>query len=322
MHYRRLGRTGLKVSALCLGSMQFGWTADEAASFAVMDAFAAAGGTLIDSADVYSNWHPGNPGGVSEEIIGRWMKARGNRGAIVLATKARGRMWGGPNGEGLSRAHLIRACDDSLRRLQTDFIDLYQTHWFDAETPIEETLETLTDLVRAGKVRYIGCSNIPAWRLALALGASERLHLARYDSLQPHYNLAYRAEFERELADLCADQGLGVIPYSPLAGGFLTGKYRRGDPAPASARAGSVQKRYFNERGWAVLEALSAVAAEHGAPPAQIALAWLLARPGITAPIVGANTPEQLSASLAAADLTLSAEQIARLDDASAWKDT
>jgi aryl-alcohol dehydrogenase-like predicted oxidoreductase len=322
MHYRRLGRTGLKVSALCLGSMQFGWTADEAASFAVMDAFAAAGGTLIDSADVYSNWHPGNPGGVSEEIIGRWMKARGNRGAIVLATKARGRMWGGPNGEGLSRAHLIRACDDSLRRLQTDYIDLYQTHWFDAETPIEETLETLTDLVRAGKVRYIGCSNIPAWRLALALGASERLHLARYDSLQPHYNLAYRAEFERELADLCADQGLGVIPYSPLAGGFLTGKYRRGDPAPASARAGSVQKRYFNERGWAVLEALSAVAAEHGAPPAQIALAWLLARPGITAPIVGANTPEQLSASLAAADLTLSAEQIARLDDASAWKDT
>ena len=231
-------------------------------------------------------------------------------------------MWDGPNGEGLSRAHLIRACDDSLRRLQTDYIDLYQAHWFDAETPIEETLETLTGLVRAGKVRYIGCSNTPAWRLALALGASERRDLARYDSLQPHYNLAYRAEFERELADLCADQGLGVMPYSPLANGFLTGKYRRGDPAPASARAGSVQKRYFNERGWAVLDALATVAAEHGVPRAQVALAWLLARPSISAPIVGANTPEQLSASLAASDMALSAEQIARLDAASAWQDS
>jgi aryl-alcohol dehydrogenase-like predicted oxidoreductase len=320
MHYRRLGRTGLKVSALCLGTMQFGWSADEPASFAVMDAFAAAGGTLIDSADVYSRWHPGNPGGVSEEIIGRWMRARGNRGALVLATKARGRMWDGPNGEGLSRAHLIRACDDSLRRLQTDYIDLYQTHSFDAETPIEETLETMTELVRAGKVRYIGCSNIPAWRLALALGASAQRQLARYDSLQPHYNLAYRDEFERELQDLCADQGIGVIPYSPLAGGFLTGKYRRDDMIPASARAEGIQKRYFNERGWAVLDALAAVAAEHGAPPAQAALAWLLARPGIAAPIVGANTPAQLSASLGAADMTLSADQIARLDAASAWQ--
>ena len=320
MQYRRLGRTGLKVSALCLGTMQFGWSADEAASFAVMDAFAAAGGTLIDSADVYSRWHPGNPGGVSEEIIGRWMQARGNRGAIVLATKARGRMWEGPNGEGLSRTHLIRACDDSLRRLQTDYIDLYQTHSFDAETPIEETLETMTELVRVGKVRYIGCSNIPAWRLALALGASERRQLARYDSLQPHYNLAYRDEFERELQDLCVDQGIGVIPYSPLAGGFLTGKYRRGDPAPASARADGIQKRYFNDHGWAVLDALSVVAAEHNAAPATVALAWMLARPGIAAPIVGANTPEQLAASLDAADMTLSADQIAQLDVASAWQ--
>jgi aryl-alcohol dehydrogenase-like predicted oxidoreductase len=320
MHYRRLGRTGLKVSAFCLGTMQFGWTADEAASFAVMDAFAESGGTLIDSADVYSNWHPGNPGGVSEEIIGRWLRSRGNRHTIVLATKARGRMWPGPNGEGLSRAHLIRACDDSLRRLQTDYIDLYQAHWFDAETPIEETLETLTELVRAGKLRYIGCSNTPAWRLALALGASERRGLARYASLQPHYNLAYREEFERELQELCADQGLGVMPYSPLAGGFLTGKYRRGEPTPESARASGIQKRYFNQRGWAVLDALAAVAAEHAAEPAQIALAWLLAQPSITAPIVGANTPEQLATSLAAADLALSPDQIARLDAASAWQ--
>ena len=320
MEYRRLGRTGLKVSALCLGTMQFGWTADARAAGHVLDAFAEAGGTLIDTADVYSNWAPDNPGGVSEEIIGRWLQARGRRHELVIATKARGRMWSGPNGEGLSRAHLLRACDESLRRLQTDYIDLYQTHWFDAETPIEETLGALTDLVRAGKVRYIGCSNIPAWRLALALGTSERLALARYDSLQPHYNLAHRAEFERELRDLCLDQGLAVIPYSPLAGGFLTGKYRRGAEAPASERAEGVQRRYFNDRGWATLDALEAVAGEHGARPAQVALAWLLARPGLTAPIIGANTPEQLAASLGALDLQLSSEQIERLDAASAWE--
>lgn len=320
MEYRRLGRTGLKVSALCLGTMQFGWTTDEAAAGRVLYAFAEAGGTLIDTADVYSNWAPGNPGGVSEEIIGRWLRARGGRHELVIATKARGRMWPGPSGEGLSRVHLLRACDESLRRLQTDYIDLYQAHWFDAETPIEETLGALSDLVRAGKVRYVGCSNIPAWRLALALGASERLALARYDSLQPHYNLAHRAEFERELRDLCLDQGLGAIPYSPLAGGFLTGKYRRDAEAPASERADGVQRRYFNERGWATLDALEAVAGEHGAQPAQAALAWLLAQPGITAPIVGANTPEQLAASLRALGLRLSPEQIERLDAASAWE--
>jgi len=320
MHYRRLGRTGLKVSALCLGTMQFGWSADEPASFAVMDAFTEAGGTLLDTSDIYALGSADKYSAISEHIIGRWLQARNNRQAIVLATKVRGRMWDGPNGEGLNKAHLIRACDDSLRRLQTDYIDLYQTHWYDAETPIEETLETLTDLVRAGKVRYIGCSNIPAWRLALSLGASERHHLARYDSLQPHYNLAYRAEFERELQELCADQGIGVIPYSPLAGGFLTGKYRRGDPPPASARADSIQKHYFNDHGWIVLDMLASVAAEHDVPPAQVALAWLLARPSIAAPIIGANTPEQLAASLGATDLVLSADQIARLDAASAWQ--
>jgi aryl-alcohol dehydrogenase-like predicted oxidoreductase len=318
MNYRRLGRTGLKVSALCLGTMQFGWSADERASFAVMDAFTAAGGTFLDTADVYSRWVPGNSGGVSEEIIGRWMQARGNRRQIVLATKARGRMWDGPNGEGLSRGHLMQAVDDSLRRLQTDYIDLYQCHSYDAETPIEETLEALNDMVRAGKVRYIGCSNIPAWRLALALGASERRHLARYDSLQPHYNLAYRAEFERELEDLCNDQGLGVIPYSPLAGGFLTGKYRRDAPPPETDRAANIQQRYFNERGWATIEALEGVARENNTGPTQVALAWLLARPAITAPIVGANTPEQLAASLEAVELTLGADQIDRLETASA----
>jgi aryl-alcohol dehydrogenase-like predicted oxidoreductase len=321
MEYRRLGRTGLKVSALCLGTMQFGWTADGSASFEVLDAFAEQGGNFVDSADVYSKWAANNPGGVSEEIIGRWMQARGNRHMVVLATKARGRMWAGPNGEGLSRVHLTRACDESLRRLQTDYIDLYQTHSFDAETPIEETLDALDDLVRAGKVRYIGCSNYPAWRLALALGVSERLHLARYDSLQPHYNLAHRAEFERELEDLCVDQRLGVIPYSPLAGGFLTGKYRRGAAVPDSARASVVQQRYFNERGWAIIDALESIAQQHNAQIAQIALAWLLARPGITAPIIGANTRDQLATSLGAIELKLSHEQIEQLDRASAWHD-
>ena len=321
MNYRRLGRTGLKISPLCLGTMQFGWTADEDAAFAVMDAFFAAGGNFLDTADVYSNWAANNPGGVSEEIIGRWLQARGNRAQVVVATKARGRMWPGPNGEGLSRAHLIRACDDSLRRLGTDYIDLYQTHWYDAETPIEETLEVLTDLVRAGKVRYIGCSNLPAWRLALALGASAQHPLARYESLQPHYNLAHRAEFERELRDLCVDQGIGAIPYSPLAGGFLTGKYQRGAETPASKRADGVAKRYFNERGWAIIDALTGVAGEHDAPPAQIALAWLLAQPAVAAPIVGANSPEQLAGSLGALDITLSEEQLAQLAAASAWED-
>ena len=319
MNYRKLGRTGLKVSELGLGTMQFGWTADEATAFAVMDVFVAAGGNFIDTADVYSRWAAGNPGGVSEEIIGRWMKARGNRGQMVLATKARGQMWDGPNGEGLSRAHLMRACEDSLRRLGADHIDLYQTHWVDEETPIEETLRALDDLVRAGKVRYIGCSNISAWRLAKALWASDRLNLARYDSLQPHYNLAHRAEFERELRPLCQDEGIGVIPYSPLAGGFLTGKYRR-DAVPTSARADGIQKRYFDERGFAILHALEATAKTRELTIAQTALAWLLSQPVITAPIVGANSVEQLDESLAAAGVRLTGEEMETLNTASAWE--
>jgi aryl-alcohol dehydrogenase-like predicted oxidoreductase len=319
MHYRRLGQSGLKVSALCLGTHTFGYTTDEAASFAVMDAFVEAGGNFIDTADIYSNWVAGHQGGESETVIGRWLCARGNRQQMVLATKARGRMWPGPNGEGLSRAHLLRACDDSLRRLQTDYIDLYQIHWDDTETPLEETLEALTDLVRIGKVRYLGCSNIPAWRLALALGVSERRHLAHYGSLQPHYNLAHRAEFERELEPLCLAQGIGVIPYSPLAGGFLSGKYRYGQALPATQRATEIEGDYCNERGWVILAALDAIAAEQGAPVGQVALAWLLARPAITAPINGARTPEQFQANLGALEIRLSQEQIRRLNEASAW---
>jgi aryl-alcohol dehydrogenase-like predicted oxidoreductase len=319
MNYGKLGRTGLKVSELCLGTMQFGWTADEATSFAVLDAFVAAGGNFIDTADVYSRWAEGNPGGVSEQIIGRWLKARGNRGAIVLATKARGRMWDGPNGEGLSRGHLIRACEDSLRRLDTDAIDLYQTHFFDADTPIDETMRALDDLVRAGKVRYVGCSNYPAWRLAKALWVSDKLGLARYDSLQPHYSLAYRTEFERELKPLCEEEGVGVIPYSPLAGGFLTGKYRR-DSVPPSARADGIQQRYFNDRGFAIVEKLEEVGKARNLSVAQTALAWLLTQPIITAPIIGANSVEQLAESLGAAGVRLSAEEMDALNAVSVWE--
>ena len=317
MDYRRLGRTGMKVSELCLGTMQWGWTADEEEAFAVMDAFVEADGNFIDTADIYSNWAENNPGGVSEQIIGRWMRERKNRHQIILATKARGRMWNGANGEGLSRVHLIKSCEDSLRRLQTDHIDLYQTHWYDAETPIDETMRALDDLVRAGKVRYLGCSNIPAWRLTKALWTSDKLGLARYDSLQPHFNLAHRSEFERELKELCEEEGIGVIPYSPLAGGFLTGKYRRGQ-TPDSKRAGGL-KRYLNDRGYTLIDKLDEVARKHDATAAQIALAWLLHQPVITAPIIGANSMEQLQESIMATRVQLNADDIEALNEAGAW---
>ncbi len=318
MNYRNLGRTGLKVSELCLGTMQWGWTADETTSFAVMDAFVAAGGNFIDTADVYSSWAPNNPGGVSEEIIGRWLQARGNRDQIVLATKVRGRMWPGPNGEGLSRVHIIKACEDSLRRLQTDYLDLYQTHWYDDETPIAETMAALDTLVRQGKVRYVGCSNYPAWRLMHALWVADKQNQVRYECIQPHYNLVHRAEFERELKEVCTAFGIGVIPYSPLAGGFLTGKYRR-DGAVASARADGVRNRYMNEQGFAVLERLDQVAAARGLTVLQVALAWQLNLPFVTAPIIGANSVGQLAESLGACGVGLTAEEMEALNAVSAW---
>ena len=226
MEYRRLGRTGLKVSAICLGTMQFGWTADEKAAFKVLSAAVDAGCNFLDTADMYSRWVEGNAGGESEEIIGRWLRGR-RREQVVLATKVQGKMWEGPTGKGLSRVHIIKAVEDSLRRLQTDYIDLYIAHWPDDETPIEETLRTMDALVHQGKVRYVGASNYPAWKLCRALWASDKHGLARFESLQPRYNLVHRAEFERELESLCADQQIGVTPYSPQAGGFLTGKDNR-----------------------------------------------------------------------------------------------
>jgi len=320
MEYVNLGRTGLKVSEICLGTMQFGWTTDERGSIEVLDAFAAANGTFVDTADIYTMWGPRGmeAAGESETIIGRWMAARRNRQRIVLATKVRGKMWEGPDGEGLSRARVIRCCEDSLRRLRTDYIDLYQCHWADLETPIDETLSALDELVRAGKVRYIGASNYPAWRLMEALAASEQHGYHRFVSYQPQYSLMERAGFEVEAMPLCKHYGLGVIPYSPLACGFLTGKYRKGVDV-ASIRAREVRELYANDKGFALIERMDAISQSHNKTVAQTALAWLLSNPVVTAPIVGANNPLQLNELLGAVGYRLNPEEIASLNEFSSY---
>ena len=316
MNTRNLGRTGLKVSAICLGTMQFGWSADEAASYNILDKAVELGCNFIDTADIYSRWIDGNEGGVSEEIIGRWLRQSSlRRQDIVLATKVRGEMGSGPNDQGLSRAHIMTAVEDSLRRLQTDYIDLYQAHWPDEETPLEETLSAFNDLVRSGKVRYIGCSNYPAWLLMKAVWVSDASHLARFDTLQPHYSLVHRAEFERETQAVCADQGIGVIPYSPLAAGFLTGKYRRDTAVPDSVRADGVKSKYMNEQGFAVVDKLEEIGNAHNATIAQTAIAWILANPTVSSAIIGANNLEQLTDTMKGADIELSAEEKAALDE-------
>jgi len=322
MEYRRLGRTGLKVSAICLGTMQFGWTTDEPTAHAIMSRAVELGINFFDTADVYSRWHPGNPGGVAETHIGNWLASGAvARDQLILATKVRGKMGEGPNDQGLSRGHILNAVEASLRRLKTDYIDLYQTHFYDEETPLDETLRALDDLVRAGKVRTVGCSNYPAWLLAKALWVSDVRGLVRYDSLQPHYSYVHRAEFERELQPLCLDQGIGVIPYSPLAAGFLTGKYRRDTPLPESARAGGVQKRYMNERGFAAVDKLEEVGGNHDATIAQTAIAWALANPAVTSAIIGANTIAQLEDTTKGAEVKLSAEEKAALDAVTGWEE-
>jgi aryl-alcohol dehydrogenase-like predicted oxidoreductase len=300
--------------------MQFGWWVGEEESRAVLDAYAEAGGNFIDTANVYPILDEGSPGSgsVSEQILGRWLKDRGNRQQMVIATKVLGRMGPGPNDEGLSRKHILDAVEASLRRLQIDYIDLYQAHGDDVTVPLEETLAAFDSLVQRGLVRYVGYSNYHAWRLMKALCLSRQRGYAEYVSLQPSYNLVERENFERELQPLCVDEGIGAIPYSPLAKGFLTGKYRHGQPLPQSLRAGGVERRYMNERGWRVLEAVDTVAQRHDATPAQVSLAWLLHRPAVVAPIVGANTPEQIRDILRAADLRLRKDDVKELDDASA----
>jgi len=320
MEYRRLGRTGLKVSTICLGTMQFGWSTDKSGAFAIMDEAAAQGINFLDTADIYSRWVEGNPGGVSEQIIGEWLQQSSvPRQDVVLATKVRGQMGDGPNDQGLSRQHILHAAEASLRRLQTDYIDLYQVHWPDDETPLDETLQALTDLVRAGKVRYIGCSNYPAWLLTKSLWVSDVKSLSRFDSLQPHYSLVHRAEFERELQPLCLDQGIGVIPYSPLAGGFLTGKYRRDTPLPDSVRAGGVQHRYMNEQGFTAVDKLEEIGHNHQATIAQTAIAWLLANTAVTSAIIGANSITQLTDTIQGANVHLTPDEKAALDETTKW---
>jgi aryl-alcohol dehydrogenase-like predicted oxidoreductase len=314
MKKRRLGRSDLEVAPFCFGGNVFGWTADEKTSFALLDAFVEAGFDFIDTADAYSRWVPGHTGGESEAIIGRWMKARGNRDKVVIATKVGADMG---SGRTMAPAYMRKAVEDSLKRLQTDRIDLYQTHWDDEKTPLEEVLSTYADLIKAGRVRVIGASNYSAARLRAALDISAKKGLPRYETLQPQYNLMERKEYEAELGPLCRKEQIGVIPYYSLASGFLSGKYRSKDDAGKSPR-GSGATKYLDERGLRVLSALDAIAAERKATVAQVALAWLIARPELAAPIASATSVAQLHELVGAVRLELSAADVARLDAASA----
>ena len=315
MTKRRIGRSDLHVSPFCFGGNVFGWTADEAMSFRLLDAFVDAGFEFIDTADVYSAWAPGHSGGESETVIGKWLKRSAKRDKIVLATKVGMQM--SPEKKGLKPDYIFRAVEDSLRRLGTDRIDLYQSHADDETVAIEEVLRAYESLIKAGKVRVIGASNFSAARLAQALDIAERTGLPRYECLQPHYNLMER-EFEKDLGPLCRDRGVGVIPYFSLAAGFLTGKYRSHADLEKSVRGPRTASKYLTERGTAVLAALDDVAAHHRATPAQVALAWLMAKPGLTAPIASATSLEQLTDLLGAAQVTLSADDVTTLDAASA----
>jgi aryl-alcohol dehydrogenase-like predicted oxidoreductase len=310
---RTLGSSGLEVFPLCLGGNVFGWTADEATSFAVLDAYAEAGGNFIDTADSYTAWIEGHKGGESETVLGKWIKSRGNRDRVVVATKVSQH----PEYQGLSAANIKAAADASLRRLDTDYIDLYYTHFDKPETPVEEIIGALDELVRAGKVRHIAASNISPERLKASLDFSDREGLARYVALQPHYNLVSRDTYEGPLQDLVAEEGLAAVPYFSLAAGFLTGKYRPGTKVD-SARAGRARASADSERGEKVLAALDEVAAAHDAPVATVALAWLAAQPTVTAPIASARTVEQLPALLGVVGLRLTEKELAQLTEASA----
>jgi aryl-alcohol dehydrogenase-like predicted oxidoreductase len=284
----------------------------------VLDAFVGAGGNFIDTADVYSRWGAGLKGGEAETVIGNWMQRQGNRADLVLATKVRARVWDGPNGEGLSRAHIVRAVEASLRRLQTDYIDLYQSHAPDLKTPIDETLRAFDDLVHQGKVRYVGCSNYNGYQLMEATFTARHAGLQEYVSIQPHYSLVERENFERHTLPVVRQFGVGIIPYSPLGRGFLTGKYRRGQPLPDSQRAGSVQG-LLTDKNFALLDKLEALGQARSATPGQMALGWLLSQENVSSVIIGANTTAQLTDSLGASGLRLTAEELQALDALSAY---
>jgi aryl-alcohol dehydrogenase-like predicted oxidoreductase len=314
MEQRTLGKAGFSVAPLCLGGNVFGWTADEAQSFKILDAFVAGGGNFIDTADVYSRWVPGHQGGESETIIGNWLKARGGRDKVVIATKTGAEMT--PTDKGLARARVEKQIEASLKRLNTDYVDLYYSHRDDAETPMEEVLETYDRLIKAGKVRAIGASNFTAERLGEALSTADAKGLPRYTVLQPLYNLYDRTEFEGPLQDLCVREGVAVAPYYTLASGFLTGKYRSEADLSQSARGGKIGTNYLNPQGLKLLEAMDGVAQRLGVKPSQIAVAWLAARPSVAAPIASATKLEQLEELLAAVQLKLDAEAMAVLDAA------
>jgi aryl-alcohol dehydrogenase-like predicted oxidoreductase len=316
---RKLGNTGIEVPPIMLGGNVFGWTVDEANSFRLLDAAFDNGLNFIDTADVYSRWVPGHVGGESETILGKWFARSGKRDQVILATKVGMDMGDGKHG--LAPKYIEQAVEASLRRLQTDRIDLYQAHKDDENTPLEETLGAFDRLMKQGKVRFIGASNYSGARLRQALEVSQRNHLARYETLQPQYNLVEREPYESDLAPVVAEYGLGVIPYFSLAGGFLTGKYRSEADTKGKARAGIVAK-YLNARGFAVLEALDEVAREYKTTPATVALAWLMAQPGITAPIASATNEKQLADLVAATKLTLDAASIEKLSAASANRQT
>ncbi len=314
MEYRYMGKTGLKVSELCLGAMTFGRETSEEDSFTMMDAFVEAGGNFIDTADVYTR-------GVSEEIVGRWLKTK-NRDDIVLATKVRFGMGSGPNDVGVSRKHILAGVENSLRRLNTDYIDLYQVHCWDQGTPLEETLSTLNTLVESGKVRYIGASNYKGWQLQKAVDLCNQNGWEQFTCLQPQYNLLERF-IERELVEVCVNEGLGIIPWSPLRGGWLSGKFKRGMDAPAEgSRIEKAEKEgwseswsaYNTERTWSIIDALMEVASETGKSAAQVAIRWLLQKPGVTAPIIGVRTLKHLQDNMGAAGWELTVDQMAKLE--------
>ena len=314
MQMRKLGRSGLEVSPLAFGGNVFGWTADETTSFKLLDRFVDEGFNFIDTADMYSKWVPGNKGGESETIIGKWLKKTGKRDKVVVATKLGMEM--APDKKGLSPAYIKSAVEDSLKRLQTDYIDLYQSHTDDAATPLADTLGAYEKLIRAGKVRVIGASNYSAERFEEALAVSKKNSLPRYESMQPNYNLIDRSDFEAKMQDVCVKNAVGVISYFSLASGFLTGKYRSEADLSKGPR-GQMVKKYLNDKGFKVLAALDSVAKETSSTPGRVALAWVLAQPSIAAPIASATTLPQLDDLFAATRLKLDAASLRQLDEAS-----
>ena len=318
MQKRKLGNSSIEVAPLCFGGNVFGWTADAKRSFEILDAFTDAGFNFVDTADIYSNWIAGNKGGESEIILGNWFRKSGKRKSVILATKCGFEM--APDKKGLSKKHILASADESLKRLQTDYIDLYQSHTDDETVPQDETLSAYQELVKSGKVRAIGASNFSAARLASSIDTAKKHALPSYQSLQPEYNLYDREKFEAELAEVCKKNNIGVINYYALGRGFLSGKYRSEADAAKYPRGASVQKNYFNERGWRILKALDEVAASLGATQAEVAIAWLVHHPLITAPIASATSVEQLNDLIKAVTLKLDAASLKKLDAASEWR--